>query len=107
MQIAVALTSSPSAQTDSSKTLDIYAIDVEGGNATLFVVGPGNRAVQRTVQADRALGTNWVVTGGLAPGEKIIVQGTANLKDGAPVKPVPASTPQRLRTGPPGASRYD
>ena len=35
------------------------------GNATVFVVGPGNRAVQRTIQADRTLGTNWVVTAGL------------------------------------------
>ncbi|MFL6760744.1 efflux RND transporter periplasmic adaptor subunit [Sphingomonas sp.] len=75
------------------------------GNATLFVVGPGNRAVQRTVQADRTIGTNWVVTGGLAPGEKVITQGTANLKDGAPVKPVPASAPQRVKAPPPGAMK--
>jgi membrane fusion protein (multidrug efflux system) len=66
------------------------------GNATLFVVSPGNRAVQRTVQADRTIGTDWVVTGGLAPGEKVITQGTANLKDGAQIKPVPATAPQRV-----------
>lgn len=74
------------------------------GNATLFVVGPGNRAVQRTVQADRTLGTYWVVTGGLAPGEKVITQGIANLKDGAAIKPVPATAPQRVKAPPPGAS---
>ena len=78
--------------------------DVQG-NATLFVVGPGNRAVQRTIQADRTLGTYWVVTGGLAPGEKVIPQGTANLKDGAPVKPVPQSAPQRVKAPPPGAMK--
>ena len=66
------------------------------GGATVFVVGPGNRAVQRTIIADRTIGTSWVVTGGLAPGEKVITQGTANLKDGAPIKPVPASAPQRI-----------
>jgi membrane fusion protein (multidrug efflux system) len=65
------------------------------GNATLFVVGPGNRAVQRVVVADRTQGPYWVVTEGIAPGEKVITQGTANLKDGAPIKPVPANTPQR------------
>jgi membrane fusion protein, multidrug efflux system len=75
------------------------------GNATLFVVGPGNRAVQRTVVADRTMGTNWVITGGLAPGEKVITQGTANLKDGAQVKPVPASAPQRIAARPPGAAK--
>jgi membrane fusion protein (multidrug efflux system) len=73
------------------------------GNATLFVVGPGNRAVQRTVQAERTLGANWVVTGGLAPGEKVITQGTANLKDGAQIKPVPQGAPQRVKAPPPGA----
>ena len=66
------------------------------GNATLFVVGPGNRAVQRVVVADRTQGTNWVITQGLAPGEKVITQGLNNLRDGAQIRPVPASAPQRL-----------
>jgi membrane fusion protein (multidrug efflux system) len=67
------------------------------GNATLFVVGPGNRAVQRTVVADRTQGQYWVVTQGLAPGEKVITQGLANLRDGAAIKPVPATAPQRVQ----------
>lgn len=75
------------------------------GNATLWVVGPGNRAVQRVVVADRTHGTYWVVTQGLAPGEKVITQGTANLKDGAPIKPVPANSPQRVKAPPPGAAK--
>jgi membrane fusion protein, multidrug efflux system len=75
------------------------------GNATLFVVGPGNRAVQRVVVADRTQGQYWVVTQGLATGEKVITQGTANLRDGAPVRPVPASAPQRVQARPPGAVR--
>jgi membrane fusion protein, multidrug efflux system len=72
------------------------------GNATLWVVGPGNRAVQRVIVADRTQGIYWVVTQGLAPGEKVITQGTANLKDGAQIKPVPASAPQRIKAPPPG-----
>jgi membrane fusion protein (multidrug efflux system) len=60
------------------------------GNATLFVLGPGNKAVQRTVVATRTQGPNWVVTEGLAPGEKVIVEGAGNLRDGAQVKPSPA-----------------
>jgi membrane fusion protein (multidrug efflux system) len=73
------------------------------GNATLFIVGPGNRAVQRTVVAERTQGPYWVVTQGLAPGEKVITQGTANLRDGAQIKPVPASAPQQVKAPPPGA----
>jgi len=75
------------------------------GNATLFVVGPGNRAVQRTVVAERTQGTDWVVTQGLAPGEKVITQGTANLKDGAPIKPAPQSAPQPIRARPGGTTK--
>ena len=75
------------------------------GDATLFVVGPGNRASLRTVKADRTIGTYWVVTGGLAPGEKVITQGTANLKDGAQIKPVPATAPQRVKAPPAGGAK--
>jgi len=67
------------------------------GNATLWIVGPGNTAVQRTVVAERTEGVNWVVTQGLAGGEKVITQGVGNLKEGASIKPVPASTPQRTK----------
>ncbi|GAA0736709.1 efflux RND transporter periplasmic adaptor subunit [Sphingomonas sp. ABOLD] len=66
------------------------------GNATVYVVGPGNKAVARTVVADRTIGQNWVITQGLAPGDKVIVQGTANLKPDIDIKPVPANTPQKI-----------
>ena len=75
------------------------------GNATLFVVGPGNRASQRVVVADRTEGPSWVVTQGLAAGEKVITQGTANLRDGAQIKPVPATAPQKVEAPPPGAMK--
>ena len=70
-----------------------------GGKAAVFVVGPGNKAVRKVVDAARTYGSNWVVKSGLAPNDRVITQGLANVKDGAPVKPVPASTPQRI--GPP------
>ena len=64
------------------------------GNATLFVVGPGNRAVQRTVVATRTQGPYWVVTEGLAAGEKVITEGLGNLRDGDRIRPIPAKAPQ-------------
>lgn len=67
------------------------------GNATLFVVGPGNKAVQRTVKADRTQGPYWVVTSGIRPGERVITQGLGMLRPGAAIKPVPANTPERLQ----------
>ncbi|CAN5324777.1 efflux RND transporter periplasmic adaptor subunit [soil metagenome] len=66
------------------------------GAAKLWVVGPGNKAVQRAVVAERTQGANWVVTSGLNPGDKVIVQGVANLKPNAAIRPVPANSPQRI-----------
>ena len=75
------------------------------GNATLYVVGPGNRAVQRMVVTSQTLGPYWVVTEGLAPGEKVITQGLANVKDGVQIRPVPASAPQKVRAPSPGTMK--
>ena len=66
------------------------------GAATVFVVGPGDRAIQKTIRADRAQGAFWVVTQGLNPGDRIITQGLAQLKTGQQVKPVAAGAPQRV-----------
>jgi membrane fusion protein (multidrug efflux system) len=71
------------------------------GNATLWIVGPGNTAVQRNVVADRTEGAYWVVTSGLSGGEKVITQGTQSLVPGAKLKPVPQTTPQRIQAPPP------
>ena len=74
-----------------------------GGEAYVFIVGPGNKAVRRSVNAARTFGPNWVVTAGLHPGDKVVTQGTANLRNGARVRPVPQSAPQRIAPGKPGA----
>jgi membrane fusion protein (multidrug efflux system) len=76
-----------------------------GGEAYVYIVGPGNMALRRNVDATRTFGPNWVVSGGLKAGDKVITQGTANLKNGAPIKPVPQSAPQKLEPGKPGAGR--
>src|SRR3954470_1398256 len=73
------------------------------GNATVWVVGPGNRAVQRVVVAEGTQGPYWVGTQGLAPGEKGTTHGRGNLRAGAEIKPVPASSPQRVKAPPPGS----
>ncbi len=72
------------------------------GLATVFVVGPNDTAVQKTVQADRTQGAFWVVTGGLKPGDKVITQGTANLRPNAKIRPVPANAPQSIQPKPAG-----
>src|SRR3546814_898308 len=70
------------------------------GNATVLIVGPENKVVQRTVKAARIDGPNWVITDGLKPGDKIITQGTAKAMPGQTVKPVPASSRQQVGAPP-------
>lgn len=70
------------------------------GQATVWIVGPGNKAVQRQVKTDRAVGAFWVVTDGLNTGDKVITQGTGNMRPDAALKPVPASTPQKIAPAP-------
>jgi len=56
------------------------------GDATVMLVGPGNKAVLKIVQAARTIGANWLVTGGLAPGDKVIVDGLQQLQPGMEVQ---------------------
>ena len=77
------------------------------GNATVLVVGAGDKAELRPIKTSRTQGANWIVTDGLKPGDKVITQGTGKARPGQPVKPVPASTPQRVAPPPragPGAA---
>jgi membrane fusion protein (multidrug efflux system) len=60
------------------------------GDATVWVVDAQSHAQLRGVTADRTIGDKWLVTRGLAPGERVIVQGLDGLKPGEPVRPVPA-----------------
>ena len=75
------------------------------GNATVWIVGPGSKAVQKTVTAERTHGTSWVVTKGLAPGDHVITQGTGNLKANVALNPVRADTPQRIAPPGPGSDQ--
>jgi membrane fusion protein, multidrug efflux system len=60
------------------------------GTAMVFVVGPGNKAVQRTITAERTQGAFWVVTDGLNSGDKVITQGNGRLRPNAPLRAVPS-----------------
>jgi membrane fusion protein (multidrug efflux system) len=57
----------------------------ESGQAVAMVVGPGNVVQRRIVQIGQAVGDKWIVTGGLKPGDKLIVEGLLYLQPGAKV----------------------
>jgi membrane fusion protein, multidrug efflux system len=63
------------------------------GQATALVVGADNKVVLRTIQATRTVGDKWVVEGGLADGERVIVAGVQKVQPGMLVSAVESPTP--------------
>ncbi len=57
-----------------------------------MVVNVQGVAELRALQIDRAISNQWLVTGGLAPGDQVIVEGLQKIRPGMPVK-VAASVP--------------
>ena len=56
------------------------------GRAIAFVVDKDNKIQQRSLEVDRTIGSNWIVTSGLAAGDKIVVEGLQKIQPGMPVK---------------------
>jgi membrane fusion protein, multidrug efflux system len=61
----------------------------ERGNATVMVIGRDNKIAPRPIQTNRTVGDNWLVTGGVKAGERIVVEGGGYLRPGTAVIPKP------------------
>jgi membrane fusion protein (multidrug efflux system) len=59
------------------------------GNASVMVVGAREKVEQRVIKVARTIGDNWLVSEGLKPGDRVILEGTQKAKPGTPVKAVP------------------
>jgi membrane fusion protein (multidrug efflux system) len=57
------------------------------GEATVTVVGPDNKASTRIVKTERAIGDQWLVSEGVAAGDRIIITGIQRVKNGDTVQP--------------------
>jgi membrane fusion protein, multidrug efflux system len=55
----------------------------------VVVVSPENKAMFRPVKVGERVGPNWIITEGLKPGEKVVVQGFMKVREGTPVSPKP------------------
>ncbi|MGP2770200.1 efflux RND transporter periplasmic adaptor subunit [Serratia marcescens] len=67
------------------------------GEATALVVDEQNKVAQRTVSAERVVGSNWLIGNGLNEGDRLIVEGTSKVTIGAAVKPVEVSVDKNQR----------
>jgi membrane fusion protein (multidrug efflux system) len=59
------------------------------GNPLAMIVNATNTVEQRQLVLDRAIGDQWLVTAGLVPGDRVIVEGMQKVRPGVPVKEVP------------------
>lgn len=59
------------------------------GNPTALIVDAESKTALRMLTVDRAVGDQWLVLAGLAPGDRVIVEGLKMLRPGTVVKAVP------------------
>ena len=69
------------------------------GKASALVVNADGKAERRDLVTERAVGDRWLVTTGIAAGERVIVDNLQKVKAGALVKPLPWSAPKRETAG--------
>jgi membrane fusion protein (multidrug efflux system) len=63
-------------------------IDLQG-QQSVMTVGAENKVVSAIVITGDRVGDRWVITQGLKPGDKVIVEGTMKVRPGSPVTPQP------------------
>lgn len=67
------------------------------GQATALVVDAEDKVELRQVTVERSVGSQWLVSAGLEPGDQVIVDGVQNVRPGAKVRreppPPPAAAP--------------
>ena len=57
------------------------------GNALVMLVNAENMVEPRNVKTGQSIGDKWVVNEGLAPGDRVIVEGLQKARPGSPVQP--------------------
>jgi multidrug efflux pump subunit AcrA (membrane-fusion protein) len=65
------------------------AVNQQQGTYQVTVVGADNHAQLRTVEVGPRVGTLWVITSGLKPGERVVAAGAEKTKEGELVNPTP------------------
>jgi len=59
----------------------------------VLTVGPDDKVMQKRVVTEALTGPEWIVTDGLADGDRVILSGTQNARPGATVAAVPYASP--------------
>ena len=71
------------------------------GNSFILIVDAEGKVQLRRLTLDRAIGDQWLVSSGLAPGDRVIVEGMQKVTPGASVKVVPFEAGKEKNSGDP------
>lgn len=85
------------------------AVQRDATSAYVLVVGQDGKVARKDIVTDRAQGANWVVSGGLAAADQVIVSGLQRAQPGQPAKAVPYQ-PEAAKAAPgasPGPKKED
>ena len=74
------------------------------GEPVAWVVDESGKVQQRPLTLNRTIGNAWLVSSGLAAGDRVIVEGMLNVRPGTSVKAVPLSPPKETAAAPPSAN---
>jgi membrane fusion protein, multidrug efflux system len=74
------------------------------GNPVALIVDASAKVQQRMLSLDRAIGDQWLVSSGLAPGDRVIVEGMQKVRPGVAVKEVPFGKDAKPGTPAPAAA---
>ncbi len=77
------------------------AVQVGPEGPAVYVIGEGEKAELRTVQATSWLDGQWLIEAGLDQGERVVVTGLQTVMPGSPVNPVPYIAPETAALGEP------
>ena len=76
-----------------STIIPYKAVTEQLGEFFAYVVGDSNKVSQHKVILGKQIGTNVIINGGLQDGDKIVVQGVQNLKEGSVITTAPPKAP--------------
>jgi len=84
------------------------AVQRDGQGAYVLVVDQGGKAQRKNIDATQLDGSDWIVSGGVAPGDRVIVSGLQRvMQPGQAVtaKPVEPAQPDAAKTAPASATK--
>ncbi len=97
MNTTVRVKATPSA---SSVLIPNKAVTEQLGEFFVYIPGDSNKVSQRKVVTGKPIGQDVIITSGLTAGEKVVVEGVQNLKEGAVITTEkPATKPDAKKAG--------